>query len=932
MIPDEPSQLEINYIINLVSKGLFQEALDQANKLLKNYPNNSLLLNIAGACNAGLGKLDNAVVLYKKAIESQPDYAKAHYNLAGTFHDMGELEESIQCYKRSIEIESNYAEAHNNLGNVYRQLWQLENAVNAYERAIIINPNYIEALYSLGITLQSLDDNDAIDFFKRVIKLKPDFAEAHHNLGIVLKDNGLLEDAVQSYKKAINLKSNYLEAHNNLGNAYQILGEFNKALKSYKKAISIRSDYPTTHNNLGNTLKDLGRLDEAVESYKRALNINPDFAETYSYLGSVFRDMSKFEDAIKYYKKALEIDPENSDVMNDLGVAYKDCGSFEDAIESYKKALEIDPKNSYLHSNLGVSYKVIGRLDDAIQSYKKAIAINPNDHDYHNNIGIIYSEVGRLDDAIQSYEKAIAINPNYADALNNMAITLTKLNRLEEACQFNDKALKIKPDYSEGFAIQGRIFTELNQLENALSSFEKAHTLNPELAYTLGTILNTKMNLCNWTGLSDKLEELKVKINNKERVIVPFDLLSLIDDPSLQGKTSVIYANDKFLKNDSLAKINFYPNHQKIRIGYFSADFNLHPVARLTAELYETHDKSQFEIHAFSFGPDTNDEMNLRIKKGVDQFHDVKDKSNKEIALLARSLEIDIAVDLGGFTADSRTGVFALSAAPIQISYIGVLSTMGAEYYDYLVAGQGMIPMENQKYYSEKIVYLPSYQVNDSKELLPNIYFSRKDLGLPDEGFIFCCFNNTYKITPQIFDSWARILDNVENSVMMIYISNEIAKKNLIKEITHRGIDSKRLIFTEKLPRAEYLARYRLADLFLDTHPYNAGTTASDALRMGLPILTLNGDSFNSREAASIISAVNLPEMITSTIEEYESLAIELANNPKKYELLKKKLASNLPNAPLFDTEEFTKNLESAYEIMVKKYYQRIDPDHIYLK
>jgi predicted O-linked N-acetylglucosamine transferase (SPINDLY family) len=306
--------------------------------------------------------------------------------------------------------------------------------------------------------------------------------------------------------------------------------------------------------------------------------------------------------------------------------------------------------------------------------------------------------------------------------------------------------------------------------------------------------------------------------------------------------------------------------------------------------------------------------------------------SHKDVAILARSLEIDIAVDLGGHTKDARTGIFAMQAAPIQASYIGVLSTMGTDYYDYLVASQGMIPEQNQKYYSEKIVYLPSYQVNDSTQSPPEIIFTRHDLGLPEEGFVFCCFNNTYKFTPTTFDSWGRILKSVKGSVLVIYADNESAQINLTKEITARGIDPNRLIFGKRLSKPEYLARYRVVDLFLDTRPYNAGTTASDALRMGLPVLTLKGNSFNSREAASIISALNLPELITTTKEEYESLAIELATRPEKLKIIKDKLASNLSTAPLYDTKLFTKNLESAYTMMYDRYQRGLKADHIYVK
>jgi len=444
--------------------------------------------------------------------------------------------------------------------------------------------------------------------------------------------------------------------------------------------------------------------------------------------------------------------------------------------------------------------------------------------------------------------------------------------------------------------------------------------------------LHTKMHLCIWDNLANRLKELTNKINNSEKVISPFALMTLIDDPEIQRKTAEIYANERYPQTHVLSKIERYPKHTKIRIGYFSADFRDHPAAYLIAELYEIHDRNRFEIHAFSFGPDTQDEMNLRIKVGVDYFHDVRTMSYKDTAMLARSVELDIAVDLGGFTHGFRTGIFAMSAAPIQISYIGYLGTMGANYYDYLVADQIIIPEKNQKYYSEKIAYLPSYQVNDSTQSLPEIFFTRQDLGLPEEGFVFCCFNNIFKITPTSFDSWGRILEHVDGSVLLIYADNESAQLNLTKEIVLRGIDSSRLIFGKRLPKLEYLARYRVADLFLDTLPYNAGTTASDALRMGLPVLTCMGNSFASRVAASVINAVNLPELITTTQEQYESLAIELATNPEKLKIIKDKLVNNLPTAPLYDTPLFTRHLESAYLTMYDRCQNGLDPDHIYVK
>jgi predicted O-linked N-acetylglucosamine transferase (SPINDLY family) len=471
----------------------------------------------------------------------------------------------------------------------------------------------------------------------------------------------------------------------------------------------------------------------------------------------------------------------------------------------------------------------------------------------------------------------------------------------------------------------------MHDYSEALKNYNRAYELNPSSDYILGNIIHTKMHLCIWDNYSSNLTELKAEINDGFKRIEAFSFMALVDDPKLQEGVSVIYSNDRFPINNALPKLINYQKRTKIRIGYFSGDFREHPVSTLTAHLYETHNREQFEIHAFSYGPDTNDAMNLRIKSGVDHFHDVQTMSHKDIALLARSLEIDIAVDLGGYTVGGKTDVFAMSAAPIQLSYIGFLGTMGAPYYDYLLADEITIPKENQQYYSEKIAYLPSYQVNDSTESPPEIFFTRKDIGLPEAGFVFCCFNNTYKITPETFDSWMRILKSVEDSVLLIYVDIEAARQNLINLATKKGLDPSRLIFAKHVERDQYLARYRVVDLFLDTLPYNAATTASDALRMGLPVLTLRGNSFASRMAASVISAINLPELITDTREEYESLAIELATNAKKFKVIKDKLKENLLTAPLYDTAKFTENLESVYKVMYQRYHDGLEPDHIYL-
>jgi len=640
----------------------------------------------------------------------------------------------------------------------------------------------------------------------------------------------------------------------------------------------------------------------------------------------------QYQEAIDQIIVLDEVYPNVPLLFNLIGACYKELGQLELSIKMFETAVSIKPNYAEAHKNLGITLRDLGQLDVAVESLKRAIEVEPNYVDAHYNLAITFKELNQLENALQSYKKTIIINPNFAAAYNNLGNIYRDFGRNQIAVDSFEKAIELKPNFAEAYRNLGNTLRNLKQREKALLCFERAREIKPDMDFILGDILNSKMQLCIWDDLQKFLEELIKKINNHEKVIAPFPLLPLIDDPELLRKNTEVFVNKIHPKSIILPSIEPYSGHSKIRIGYFSPDLSSHPVAYLTAELYELHDRSHFEIHAFSFGADSNDEMNLRIKAGVDHFHNVGSMSHKEIVLLARSLEIDIAVDLAGLTAESRPDVFAMSAAPIQLSYIGYLGTMGADYYDYLIADSVMIPKESQKHYSEKIVYLPSFQVNDSKDSPPEMTLTRKDVGLPEKGFVFCCFNNTYKFTPAVFDSWARILKNVEGSVLIVYASNESSKVNLTKEIKLRGIDPSRLIFGDSLPRLEYLARFRVADLFLDTSPYNAGTTASDGLRMGLPMLTLKGESYQSRMGASILSALNLPELITTSSEEYELLAIELATNPDKLKIIKDKLISNLSTAPLFNTPLFTKNLESAYTQMYEKYQQGGEPDHIYVE
>ena len=635
---------------------------------------------------------------------------------------------------------------------------------------------------------------------------------------------------------------------------------------------------------------------------------------------------SNLDSAELYLKQALRLQSSNPHVLRLLGVIFAQRKQYSDALKYLNDSLKALPKNSLTLSNLGNVFLELKQYANAVDAFDKSIRIDSKYAEAWSNKGNVLYELKRFDEAIAHHNKALSLKPDYAEAWSNKGNVLKELKCYDEAIAHYDKALSLKPDYAEAWSNKGATLKELKRYNEAIAHYDKALSLKADIDWVYGDLLHIKMQICSWSGLTESLEDISKKVVANERVVQPFALLAFNDNIQLHKQSSEIYLQSKYPFNPILESIPKHSQGQKIRVGYFSADFKNHPVSFLTAELYELHDKSKFEIFAFSFGLDSGSPIRLRLSQAFSQFIDVIDMSDLEIAELSRNLQIDIAVDLGGYTQDSRTGIFSYRAAPIQLSYIGYLGTMGAEYYDYLLADKTIIPEELQKFYSEKFVDLPSYQANDRKRIISEKQFTREELGLPETGFVFCCFNNNYKILPSTFDSWMRILNAVEGSVLFLYAENEWSRVNLIHEAGLRGIDSSRLIFGERMPNEEYLARYRVCDLFLDTLPYNAGTTASDALWAGLPVLTLMGQSFAGRVAASLLNAIGLPELVTNTQEEYEALAIGLAMNIKKLADIKLKLAKNRLTAPLFDTPLFTKNLEVAYIKMYEQYLKDLSP------
>jgi predicted O-linked N-acetylglucosamine transferase (SPINDLY family) len=719
------------------------------------------------------------------------------------------------------------------------------------------------------------------------------------NLSIQQIQSERLEDAERSLNQIIKLQPKNADALCFLSVIAAYRSKWEGALCLINQSIQISPNNTIAHSNKGNILKELGRL----------------------------------EDALKSYSKSIQLDPNHFEAHNNLGNLYLDLELDEQAIESYERAIALQPLYAEAYSNKGNALHKIGRYFDALSMYEKAISLRPNYADAWLNRGFTLSKLKRIEDALQSCNTAISINSSNSKALANKGTILSENSQYSDAIKFFERALILDKDYIEAYADLGCTLIELKRYDEALPLLQKAYEKKKYLNYLLGDIVYLKLQIGRWDSLDEDIQTIQSALSKKQKIIQPFKFLSVSNSSLEVLEAAKIWVADRFVSKTSLPKIELNP-HKKIRVGYFSADYRNHPVSFLTAELFEIQDRERFEIFAFSLkSAEPGDKIRSRLSKAFDHFIDVESKPALEVAQLARKLQIDIAVDLGGHTQFAPTEIMSYRPAPIQVNFLGYPGTMGANYIDYIIADKILIPAESREFYSEKVVYLPdSYMVDDSLRLPSNRIFTRQECGLPEEGFIFCCFNNSYKFTKKILKSWANIMNATPNSVIWISENNESFRNNLIIEFTKLGIDCNRIIFAKRVDlMADHLARYSLADLFLDTNPYNAHTTAVDALKTGIPVLTFEGSTFAGRVAASLLSAIGLPELIVSSLEEYEALAIDLADNPQKIKYLKNKLLENKNKEPLFDTKRYVKNIEAAYIQMYRRYIEGAPLDHIFI-
>ncbi len=690
-------------------------------------------------------------------------------------------------------------------------------------------------------------------------------------------------------------------------------GRLEEAEKLYRKILLTRPRESLAAQNLGVLLYERGDLEEAGKLARRTISINPQNPDGYINLGNILRDEAKLEEAITNFRKAIALRP-SALAYNNLGNVLYLSGALDEAIACFEEALRLQPQYLHSHYHLAMVYRQTGRMAEAISIQEQALAINPRFHQLLLQLGTHLYELGRYPEAIARYREALAVVPGYTEAWSSLGNALQRSQDLIGAEAAYREALRLNPDHSDALGNLGTLLAEQGRRSDAIKLFERLTQTHPSYPGIWGKLSFEKRHNCDW----DNFDALEGKLRQMAREglpkISPFWLITLNSSPQEQLANARSYAEG--LRQPAMTLPQRAPQRRdKIRIGYLSADFHPHATAYLMAELFERHDRSCFDIAAYSIGPDSDSDMRRRLVSSFDRFVDLRTLSHGDAAQRIHADDVDILIDLKGYTQNSRPEILACRPAQVQVNYLGYPGTMGASFIDYILADRFLIPSTQHGFYEEKVVTLPHcYQPNDTRRQISNMPLQRSMFGLPGNGFVFACFNNPYKLTPQIFDIWMRLLDQVPGSVLwQLQVESETAA-NLQREAQARGVDPQRLVFAQPLAQPIHLARQALADLFLDTLPVNAHTTASDALWAGLPVLTCAGETFISRVAGSLLTAVGLPELVTTNLQDYEALALALARDPARLASLRQQLAQNRHAPPLFDIARFTRNLESAYQ------------------
>lgn len=649
-----------------------------------------------------------------------------------------------------------------------------------------------------------------------------------------------------------------------------------------------------------------------------------------------YHQTGRIAEAEALYRRILEVDPGHPGALYLLGGISYQNGAHAEAFALIDEVLRDEPADADAQHLFALINQQLGDTALALESVARALALNPDYAHAWLTQATLLRDAQRPEEALASYARALALLGGAAPAESarihcGRGLALIALDRPEAALADFDAAVALDAGNAEAHTYRGNALIDLRRYAEAARSYARVLELAPDYPFVRGKQLHCELQVCEWRSYvsSDAAcspAQIRAAVRRGELADVPFSFLMVSDDPAEQLQCAQQYVRNQHPAMPPLWTGERY-RHDRIRLAYLSADFHNHATAFLMAELFETHDRTQFECNAVSFGPAAADAMRGRLERSFDRFEDMRGVGSAGIAKWLRANEIDIAIDLKGLTGNSRPGIFAWRAAPLQVGYIGYPGTVGAPWLDYIIGDPVVTPVGHEAFYAEQIVRLPdSYQVNDSHRVIAAHTPTRFEAGLPASGFVFSCFNDNYKITPEVFAIWMRLLRQVEGSVLWLFQGNAEAAANLRRAAAGHGIAAERLVFAPRLELPEHLARQRLADLFLDTLPVNAHTTASDALWAGLPLVTCQGNAFAGRVAASLLHAVGLPELVALNLADYEALALRLATTPTLLADIRARLAQQRSTRPLFDNARFRSHLEDAYRTMHERHCQGLLP------
>uniref|UniRef100_A0A0E0N6Q5 protein O-GlcNAc transferase n=1 Tax=Oryza rufipogon TaxID=4529 RepID=A0A0E0N6Q5_ORYRU len=818
------------------------------------------------------GDVDNAIQFYVHAVQLRPTFADAWTNLANAYTRKGNLSQAAECCHQALALNPHLADAYCNLGDVLKAQGLYREAYSHYLDALNIKPTFANAWNNIaGLLMQWGDFNKAALYYKEAIKCNPAFYDAHLNLGNLYKVTGMRQDAIVCFQNAARAKPENAVAYGNLGNAYHEQGQLDLAILSYRQAIHCNSSYVEAYNNLGNALKDAGRNEEAISCYQTCLALQPSHPQALTNLGNVYMERNMMDIAASLYMATLTVTTGLSAPYNNLAMIYKQQGNCNHAITCFNEVLRIDPMAADCLVNRGNTFKEAGRITEAIQDYFHAVTIRPTMAEAHANLAAAYKDTGLLEASIISYKQALQLRQDFPEATCNL------LHTLQCVCDWDDRAEK---------------FVEMSSLPSVQPFHAIAYPIDSTLALEISRTYAAHYSLvASRFGLPTFTHSYPVPISN-------------------DGRTS------------------------RLRIG----DFGNHPLSHLMGSIFGMHNQDTIEVFCYALSQDDGTEWRQRIRSEAEHFIDVSSMSSDMIAKVINEDKIQILINLNGYTKGARNEIFALQPAPIQVSYMGFPGTTGADYIDYLVTDEFVSPLKFSHIYSEKLVHLPHcYFVNDYKQknrdvLGPVCPHKRADYGLPEDKFIFACFNQLYKMDPDIFNTWCNILKRVPNSALWLLrfpAAGEMRLRASLADAISKGVRADQIIFTDVAAKNEHIRRSALADLFLDTPLCNGHTTGTDILWAGLPMITLPLEKMATRVAGSLCLATGIgEEMVVNSLEEYEERAVSLAENPLKLEALTNKLKAVRMTCPLFDTARWVKNLERAYLHMWNLHCSGRHPQH----